>query len=115
MSYCLNPTCSNPENANEAEFCATCHTRLRLGDRYLALSLIGQGGFGRTLLAIDTTTPHKQRCVIKQSFPQQTGHLEKASALFSQEAEQLKTLGEHAQIPDLLDYFSPFAYFLSKS
>jgi serine/threonine protein kinase len=104
MSYCLNPTCSNPENANESEFCATCHTRLRLGDRYLALHLIGQGGFGRTLLAIDTTTPHKQRCVIKQSFPQQTGYLEKASALFKQEAEQLKTLGEHPQIPDLLDY-----------
>jgi serine/threonine protein kinase len=104
MSYCLNPTCSSPENANESEFCATCQTRLLLNNRYLALHLIGQGGFGRTLLAIDTTDPQKKRCVIKQSFPQQTEHLEKASALFEQEAEQLKTLGEHPQIPDLLDY-----------
>jgi serine/threonine protein kinase len=103
MSYCLNPTCPNPENANESS-CVTCHTRLLLNNRYLALHLIGQGGFGRTLLAIDTTTPHKKRCVIKQSFPQQTEHLEKASALFKQEAEQLKILGEHPQIPDLFDY-----------
>jgi serine/threonine protein kinase len=104
MRYCLNPTCPHPENTNESASCATCHTRLLLDNRYFALHLIGQGGFGRTLLAIDTTTPHKQRCVIKQLFPQQTEHLEKASALFKQEAEQLKTLGKHPQIPDLLNY-----------
>jgi serine/threonine protein kinase len=103
MSYCLNPTCPSPENPNEAESCATCHDRLLLDNRYLALRLIGQGGFGRTFLAIDTTDAHKKRCVIKQSFPPQA-HLEKASDLFQQEAEQLKTLGEHAQIPDLFDY-----------
>lgn len=53
MSYCLNPTCRKPENPGNAKFCQMCGSRLLLGDRYRALKLIGQGGFGRTFLAVD--------------------------------------------------------------
>ena len=46
-------------------------------------------------------------CVIKQFFPQVQGTaaLEKATALFKQEAQRLYELGEHSQIPRLIAYF----------
>lgn len=67
--------------------------------------MIGRGGFGRTLLAIDESQASQPYCVIKQFFPQHQGNNEKASELFRQEAQRLETLGNHAQIPKLLDYF----------
>ncbi len=57
MTYCLNPTCQNPTNPGKALFCQNCGTKLRLGDRYRALAVIGQGGFGRTFLAVDEQYP----------------------------------------------------------
>jgi serine/threonine protein kinase len=68
---------------------------------------IGQGGFGRTFLAIDEDKPSKPFCVIKQFFPQtrQTHNLEKASQMFEREAIRLDDLGLHPQIPDLMAYF----------
>lgn len=57
MTYCLNPTCQNPTNPGDALFCQNCGTKLRLGDRYRALAVIGQGGFGRTFLAVDEQHP----------------------------------------------------------
>jgi Ca-activated chloride channel family protein len=103
MSYCLNPTCLAPNNPDSAEICVACGSELRLHDRYFAVKPIAQGGFGRTFWAIDSHSSH--RCIIKQFFPQQgTDHLEKASTLFRQEAHRLRELGEHPQIPDLLDH-----------
>ncbi len=77
-----------------------------LRGRYRVLSTIGQGGFGRTLLAEDADRL-KARCVIKQFSPQVQGSksLEKAVQLFEQEAVRLYELGEHPQIPSLLAYF----------
>lgn len=77
---------------------------LLLHQRYQALKLIGQGGFGRTFLAVDGGKPSKPRCVIKQFFPQQQGtnYAQKAAELFRQEAKRLKELGKHPQIPALL-------------
>lgn len=79
-----------------------------LQERYRALKLIGQGGFGKTFLAIDEGKPSEPYCVIKQFLPshQEEKFLEKASQLFRQEAEQLDELGEHPQIPELLSYFN---------
>lgn len=57
MSHCLNPTCQIPTNPGEALFCQNCGRKLRLGDRYRAVALIGQGGFGRTFLAVDEQHP----------------------------------------------------------
>jgi len=79
-----------------------------LGDRYGAQKIIGQGGFGRTFLAVDEYKPSKPPCVIKQFYPQLQGtsSIQKAAELFELEAVRLEQLGKHSQIPDLLAYFS---------
>jgi serine/threonine protein kinase len=106
MSYCLNPHCSHPENTNDVKFCQTCGTKLLLKERYRAIKPIGQGGFGRTFLAVDEDKPSKPPCVIKQFYPQAQGTntVQKAVELFNQEAIQLDELGQHPQIPSLLAY-----------
>jgi Ca-activated chloride channel family protein len=104
-SYCFNPKCQYPENTSDSEQCGSCGKSLRLRNRYRAIRLIGQGGFGRTLLAADESKPSAPYCVIKQSYPLQQNSIEKASDLFRQEAKRLETLGQHAQIPKLLEYF----------
>ncbi len=112
MSYCLNPTCQNPQNPGDAELCQSCGSKLLLtneqspsASRYRTIKAIAQGGFGRTFLAVDETKPQTfAQCVIKQSFPQNTA-AEKAAQLFHQEAAQLETLGKHPQIPELIAHF----------
>jgi WD40 repeat protein len=108
MSFCLNPECQKPQNADDAELCAHCGTGLLLRKRYRAIAPIGQGGFGRTFLAIDEKKKAKPRCVIKQFLPlaQTPQHLKKAKALFKAEAARLKELGHHPQIPALLAHIS---------
>jgi serine/threonine protein kinase len=107
MRQCLNPEClkPNPDNFN---FCLKCGNRLLLRERYAPQSILGQGGFGRTFLAIDEDKPSKPFCVIKQFLPQAQGtdSIEKASQLFAQEAERLEELGQHPQIPELIAYFT---------
>lgn len=112
MSYCLNPACPHPQNLDEQPSCQSCGATLRLDDRYLPLKPIGQGGFGRTFLAVDEAERLKPRCVIKQFFPQQQGtdNLEKASDLFRQEALRLQALGNHSQIPSLVTYLEQDRY-----
>ncbi|MGG6294805.1 protein kinase domain-containing protein [Leptolyngbya sp. AN02str] len=106
MSHCFNPTCPQPVNEPTAQFCQSCGSSLVLGDRYRALQVLGQGGFGKTFLAVDITQNPPQTCVIKQFLPVQQGESvrRKASELFRQEAEQLKELGSHPQIPTLYAY-----------
>ena len=106
MSYCLNPHCQKPQNYQDAKFCLTCGTKLLLKERYRAIKLIGEGGFGRTLLAVDEDKPSKPPCVIKQFLPQAQGtnNSQKAAELFEQEAQRLDELGKHNQIPELLAY-----------
>ncbi|BBD64573.1 serine/threonine protein kinase [Nostoc commune NIES-4072] len=108
MSYCLNPHCPKPENPNDVKFCRTCGSKLLLKERYRAIKPIGQGGFGKTFLAVDEDKPSKPRCVIKQFYPQAQGTntLAKAVELFNQEAVRLDELGKHPQIPELLAYFT---------
>ncbi|WP_414569669.1 protein kinase domain-containing protein [Nostoc sp. CCY 9925] len=108
MSYCLNPRCPKPENSGNVKFCLTCGSKLLLKERYRAIKPIGQGGFGRTFLAVDEDKPSKPRCVIKQFYPQAQGTntVQKAVELFNQEAVQLDELGNHPQIPELLAYFT---------
>jgi formylglycine-generating enzyme required for sulfatase activity/predicted Ser/Thr protein kinase len=100
MSLCLALACGI-SNQLDAKFCAKCGTRLLIQDRYRALKIIGQGGFGKTLLAQDEGKPSQPKCVIKQFTYAGVG-MQKASELFKQEAEQLEKLGKHAQIPELL-------------
>jgi hypothetical protein len=108
MTYCLNPDCPKPRNPQTAKVCRSCGAKLHLKDRYRAIAAIGQGGFGRTFLAIDEDKPSRPRCVIKQFLPiaQDSHSLKKAANLFAQEAVRLEELGHHPQIPELLAYFN---------
>ncbi len=82
-------------------------TKLQLRDRYRVLQTLGQGGFGATFLAIDESLPGQPNCVIKQLRPSATAPhvLEMARELFRREAETLGKIGNHPQVPRLLDYF----------
>ncbi|MFB2921428.1 serine/threonine-protein kinase [Aerosakkonema funiforme] len=107
MSYCLNPACPNPENPDLADVCQACGTNLRLRDRYRATKPLGQGGFGATFLALDEMLPGQPSCVIKQLRPTATAPhvLQMARELFEREAKTLGKIGNHPQVPRLLDYF----------
>lgn len=107
MSYCLNPACPNPQNESHAEFCKTCGSKLLLRDRYRIDKALGQGGFGATFLAIDESLPGEPCCVIKQLRPAAAAPhvLEMARELFQREAKTLGKIGNHPQVPRLLDYF----------
>ncbi|WRH68151.1 MAG: GUN4 domain-containing protein [Planktothrix sp. GU0601_MAG3] len=104
MSKCLNPDCL--QTNSKTTYCQKCGSKLLLTDRYRALEILGQGGFGRTFLAVDEHKPSQPYCVIKQFLPQAQGtnNQEKAGELFKQEAIQLEHLGKHQQIPELFAY-----------
>jgi formylglycine-generating enzyme required for sulfatase activity len=106
MSQCLNPDCLQL-NSKTTIFCQKCGSKLLLRERYRALKILGQGGFGRTFLAVDEDKPSQPYCVIKQFLPQAQGtnNQQKAGELFTQEAIQLEHLGKHQQIPELFAHF----------
>ncbi|WP_448570363.1 protein kinase domain-containing protein [Trichothermofontia sp.] len=70
-----------------------------IASRYRILSLLGQGGFGRSYLAEDQNR-FNEPCVLKEFAPQLQGSqaLQKAKALFQREAGILYQL-HHPQIP----------------
>lgn len=107
MSYCLNPACPHPENLTHLERCQACGEPLLLNDRYRILQELGHGGFGATFLAIDESLPGKPHCVIKQLRPVASSPhvLQMARDLFKREAKTLGKIGDHPQVPRLLDYF----------
>lgn len=84
-----------------------------LNERYQIIAILGSGGFGRTYLARDTHHADNLLCTVKQL---QVGSLdsqqmEQARETFSREAEILKQLGVHPQIPRVLSYFEAFSDF----
>ncbi len=107
MSYCLNPVCPNPDNLVNTELCQACGSKLLLRDRYRVLQALGQGGFGATFLAKDESLPGQPYCVIKQLRPTATAPhvMQMARELFEREAQTLGRIGNHPQVPRLLDYF----------
>ncbi|MBD1912510.1 MULTISPECIES: serine/threonine-protein kinase [unclassified Leptolyngbya] len=107
MSYCLNPACPNPENLLDTELCQACGSKLLLRDRYRVLQELGRGGFGATFLAKDESLPGSPYCVIKQLRPAVSSPnvLQMARDLFRREAKTLGKIGNHPQVPRLLDYF----------
>jgi serine/threonine-protein kinase len=113
MSYCLNPACPNPQNLTHTEFCQACGSKLLLRDRYRIIQALGQGGFGATFLATNESLPGKPSCVIKQLRPNATAPhvMDMARELFAREAATLGRIGNHPQIPSLLDYFEEDATF----
>ncbi len=93
--------------------CAACGSKLRLRDRYKASRPLGKGGFGATFLAADEGLPGHPTCVIKQLRPntQSPSILKMSRELFEREAFTLGKIGNHPQIPRLLDYFEEEAKF----
>ncbi|MBD2356767.1 protein kinase [Tolypothrix sp. FACHB-123] len=106
------------ENPAGSRFCLNCGEKLLdspvnyniqpgqvLGDRYLIVRQIGQGGFGRTYLAEDINR-FRELCVLKEFSPQvQTAYvLQKAEELFQREASVLYKL-QHPQIPRFRENF----------
>ncbi|MEH1819612.1 MAG: serine/threonine-protein kinase [Nostoc sp.] len=113
MSYCLSPTCPNPENLVYSQKCQSCGSQLLLRDRYQVIKPLGQGGFGATFLANDQGLPGEPSCVIKQLRPSGSAPhvLQMARELFEREAKTLGKIGNHPQVPRLLDYFEDHEQF----
>ena len=118
MIYCVNPTCSEPQNSDVAKTCRCCGSFLQLHDRYTPLRRLGQGGSGRTFLALDTfaidtfaidndAIQNKiKRCVIKQ-IP--SLHLNEKA--IQQKVQGLKRASHHPHLPHFIDVFSVEDYF----
>jgi serine/threonine-protein kinase len=113
MSYCLNPNCPQPKNSTGALVCKACGWKLLLHEKYCVLKKLGQGGFGATFLAQDEILPGKPKCVIKQLQPAATepNMLQMAKELFKREAQTLGKIGNHPQVPTLLNYFDEDKHF----
>ncbi|MEB3215517.1 MAG: serine/threonine-protein kinase [Nostocales cyanobacterium 94392] len=84
-----------------------CGSKTLFRERYAILRILGRGGFGVTFLARNVTLPGHPLCVIKQLCPKVNSPKtwEKAKERFEKEAKTLGQLGNHCQIPMLLDYF----------
>lgn len=78
----------------------------QFSERYQIIKVLGQGGFGRTYLAKDLQLLDSPICVVKHLMParRDTKFLEVARRLFQTEARILEVLGQHEQIPALMDY-----------
>lgn len=84
-----------------------CGSKTLFRERYAILRILGRGGFGVTFLARNVTLPGHPLCVIKQLCPKVSSpkSWERAKERFEKEAKTLGQLGNHSQIPMLLDYF----------
>lgn len=107
MSYCINPDCPNPLNLDTTDRCLACGSPLLLQDRYRVIKVIGKGGFGTTFLAKNAVLPGNPVCTIKQLrlASKEPQIIKRASILFRREAATLGKIGNHPQIPSLIDYF----------
>ncbi|GAB1542479.1 hypothetical protein NUACC21_51530 [Scytonema sp. NUACC21] len=98
MSLCINPHCQRANNPDNMLFCQGCGSELLLEGRYRVVSLLGDGGFGKTYKVIERNSTAKVLKVLLQSFP-------KAVLLFQQEAQLLSQL-DCPGIPKGYGYFT---------
>ena len=78
-----------------------------IGQKYQIIKELGSGGFATTYLAIDTLSINNSKCVIKQLQPRfnSPSIWENAKQRLATEGLVLQKLGQHEQIPQLLDHF----------
>ncbi|MFM6401002.1 serine/threonine protein kinase, partial [Planktothrix sp.] len=76
-----------------------------LKGRFQIVRELGTGGQGITYLTKDTKLSGTPDCVVKQLRPADPKTLDLARRLFEQEINALGRLGDHPQIPRLLDHF----------
>lgn len=100
----------NHANPDTSQFCTSCGEALPLAkgqvveNRYQITHNLGQGGFGRTYLAVDRKNM-RTNCVLKEFAPQVTSqNLQKAKELFDRESSVLRKIN-HPQIPRFHDAF----------
>jgi serine/threonine protein kinase len=111
VTICLHPGCLEPDNLAEALCCNACGSSLLLRDRYRAIQLLGQGGSGRTFLAIDVLQPALTHCVIKQfpvnqPFPRTGSNFQPGQpSELAKKLDLWRKLGHHLQLPAWLDGF----------
>jgi serine/threonine protein kinase, bacterial len=107
MTYCLKPACPQPKNPVNTQVCEACGSTLWLRNRYRINRALGLGSSGTTYLANIMTLPGEPFCVIKQLRPNANAPqlIEMARELFERESITLDRIGNHPQIPSLLDYF----------
>lgn len=80
-------------------------------NRYRIIELIAQKGFSKTFLAVDESLSPTYPCIIKQlSNDNETPENLTQATKLAQEARLLGELGQHPQIPALLDYFTENKY-----
>ena len=79
-----------------------------IGKKYQIIKELGSGGFATTYLAIDTLSIDNSKCVIKQLQPRfnSPSIWENAKERLDTEGLVLQKLGQHEQIPQLLDHFA---------
>ena len=74
-----------------------------INNRYLIQRVLGQGGFGRTYLAVDKQR-FDEKCVLKEFIFSDSDEIQKAQELFEREAKTLYQL-DHPQLPKFLAWF----------
>lgn len=79
-----------------------------LDNRYEVEQQLSEGSFGKTFIAVDTRSPVKRRCVVKQlkRSSNESDNLMN-QVLFAREAVVLEQIGQQAngRVPNLLAYF----------
>lgn len=105
MRHCFNLECESPNSVNR-DRCADCKKSLVLKGKYVAVDILGKGGFGKTYLGLDLQ--RTTYFAIKQLLHRDPSGLPldpHARKLFRREAEQLRKLGGGYEIPDFIDFF----------
>lgn len=108
MDFPLNNLSSfHSELLANTELGRLCGQEKLFRDRYQVIRIIGRGGFGVTFLAKDVKVPATPYCVIKLLCPKvsSSSALATAQFRFEREAKTLRKLGNHPQIPTLIESF----------